>query len=66
MIYVSAVLFGLLDTSTEETAVRTAGYPREEGILFLSRRWQGLIEIVYDRVVEVNIYNDRRSSEIEY
>jgi hypothetical protein len=58
MIYASAAVFCLLDTTTEETAVRTNGYPREERILFLSRRWQVLIEIVYDRVVEVNIYID--------
>ena len=66
MIYASAVLFGLLDISTEETAVHTRGYPWEELTLFLSWRWHGLIEIVYDRVVEVYIYIDSRSSEIEY
>lgn len=66
MIYASAALFWLLDNSTEETAVSTRGYSREERILFLSRRWQVLIEIVYDRVVEVNIYIDCRSSEVEY
>ena len=65
-IYASAVLFGLLDISTEETAVHTRGYPWEELTLFLSRRWHVLIEIIYDRVVEVYIYIDRRSSEIEY
>lgn len=66
MIYASAALFWLLDNSTEETAVSARGYPREERILFLSRGWQVLIEIVYDWVVEVNIYIDCRSSEVEY
>jgi hypothetical protein len=58
MIDASAAFFWLLDTTTKETAVRTRGYPREERILFMSRRWQVLIEIDYDRVVEVNIYID--------
>ena len=66
MIYASAALFGLLDISLEEVAIRSRGHPREERALFRTIRWQGLIEIVYDRVVEVYIYIDSGSSEIEY
>ena len=66
MIEICAALFGLFDICTEETAVRTRGYPWEERILVLSRRRQGLIVIVYDWVVKVDIYIDRGSSEIKY
>jgi hypothetical protein len=66
MIYASAALFGLLDISLEEVAIRSRGHPREEWVLFRTIRWQGLIEIVYDRVVEVYINIDSGSSEIEY
>jgi hypothetical protein len=59
-------LFGLLDISLKDTAIRSRGHPREERVLFRTIRWQGLIEIVYDRVVEVYIYIDSGSSEIEY
>ena len=66
MIYACVALFGLLDISLKETAIRSRGHPREEWALFMTRRWQILIEIVYDRVVEVYIYIDSGSSEIEY
>jgi hypothetical protein len=66
MIYARAALFVLLDISLKETAIRSRGYSREERVLFMTRKWQRLIEIVYDRVVEVYIYIDSGSSEIEY
>jgi hypothetical protein len=56
----------LLDISLKETAIRSRGYSREERVLFMTRKWQRLIEIVYDRVVEVYINIDSGSSEIEY
>ena len=65
MIYARAALFGL-DISLEEVAIRSMGHPREERVICRTRRWQGLIEIVNDRVVEVYIYIDSGSSEIEY
>jgi hypothetical protein len=55
MIYARAALFRLLDISLKETAICSRGHSREERVLFMARRCQRLIEIVYDRVVRVYI-----------